>query len=121
MKLIIVSDILGVTYHSMKSTNTTHHNRKYFKKDLFKSLIEQVSLYVPDSPRKTFYRLYLEFEFNNYIIRKKSRISSKVLDRRVWTFESFEKAEKSFNTRIHQKTRLDRKSSRKYIEIKADS
>ncbi len=89
--------------------------------DLFnKYLLQQVSLYVPDSPRKAFYRLYLEFEFNNYVVRKESGIGSKVLDRRVWTYESFEKAEKSFNNRIHQKTRLDRKSSRKYIEIKSE-
>jgi hypothetical protein len=89
--------------------------------DLFnKYLLQQVSLYVPDSPRKTFYRLYLELEFNNYVVRKESGIGSKVLDRRVWTYESFEKAEKSFNNRIHQKTRLDRKSSRKYIEIKSE-
>jgi len=89
--------------------------------DLFnKYLLQQVNLYVPDSPRKAFYRLYLEFEFNNYVVRKESGIGSKVLDRRVWTYESFEKAEKSFNNRIHQKTRLDRKSSRKYIEIKSE-
>ncbi|MBF0230048.1 MAG: hypothetical protein HQK63_10775 [Desulfamplus sp.] len=105
----------------MKSPNTTHDNLKYAQKDLFKYLVEQVSLYVPDSPRKTFYKLYLEFEFNNYVIRKESGIGCKVLDRRVWSYESFEKAEKSFNKRIHQKTRPDRKSSRKYIEIKAES
>ncbi len=105
----------------MKSPNATHDNRKYSQKDLFKYLVEQVSLYVPDSPRKAFYRLYLEFEFNNYIIRKESGIGSKVLNRRVWTYESFEKAEKSFNNRIHQKIRPDRKCSRRYIKIKPES
>lgn len=93
----------------------------YIQNDLFKFTLNNIRLFAPDSPKKAFYTLSFEFEFNHYIIRKESGIGSKVLDRRVWTFESFEKAEKSFNNRIHQKTRLDRKSSRKYIEIKADT
>ncbi|MGD9731366.1 MAG: hypothetical protein AB7U45_04220 [Desulfamplus sp.] len=99
----------------------TQVTSRYAQKDLFKYLIKKVSLYVPDSPRKAFYRLSLEFEFNNYIICKESGIGSKVLDRRVWIYESFEKAENSFNKRIYQKIRPDRKSLRKYIEIKAES
>ena len=102
----------------MKSPNTTEVTSKYTQKDLFNYLLEQVSLHVPDSPRKAFYTISLEIEFDHYVIRKESGIGSKVLDRRVWRYKSFEKAEKIFNSRIHQKTRPDRKCSRRYIKIK---
>lgn len=89
---------------------------KYNQKDLFGSILKQRHLYAPDSPKKAFYSLSLEVDFGQYLIRKESGIASKVLDRREWRYHSLEDAEKSFNRIIHQKTKLDRKSSRKYID-----
>lgn len=89
---------------------------KYTQKDLFGCVLRSMYLFAPDSPKKAFYSLFIEVEFDNYIIRKESGIGSKVLDRREWKYHSLEEAEKSFNRIIHQKTRPDRKSSRRYID-----
>ena len=89
---------------------------KYAQRDLFGCMLKSMYLFAPDSPKKAFYTLSLEFEFNHYVIRKDSGIDSRTLDRREWRYQSLEDAEKSFNRRIHQKTRPDRKSSRKYVE-----
>jgi len=90
---------------------------KYTQKDLFGCVLKQRYLFDPNSPKKAFYSLFLEINFGQYLIRKESGIGSTVLDRRLWAYDSLEKAEKSFNRIIHQKTRPDRKSSRRYIEI----
>ena len=94
---------------------------KYTQRDLFEEIVRQVYLIAPKSDRKAFYRLSLEFEFNQYIIRKQSGIGSKVLDRRKWAHPSLAEAEKDFDLRIKQKTRSDLKYPRHYIEIKVDT
>lgn len=91
---------------------------KYTQGDLFKSILKQMYLIAPDSPKKAFYNLSLEFEFNQYFIRKESGFGSKILDSRKWEYPSLSEAEKSFNRRIKQKTRPDRKSPRHYIEVR---
>ncbi len=90
---------------------------KYTQGDLFKSTLKQRYLIAPNSPKKAFYTLSLEFEFDQYVIRKESGFGSKILDRRKWEYPSLLEAEKSFNRRIKQKTRPDRKSPRHYIEV----
>ena len=45
-------------------------------------------------------------------------IKARVLDKRIWPFENFEKAEKVFNRRIKEKTDPNRRGSpRKYKPI----
>ena len=89
--------------------------------DLFGEIIRSVYLFSPDSSKKAFYRLSLEIEFNQYVIKKLSGFGKKVLDRRRWIFDSLADAEKSFDRRVKQKTRSDRKSPRHYIEINPES
>ena len=93
-------------------------NTKYAQNDLFQHVLREVHLFAPNSPRKAFYSLSLGFEFSHYTIYKKSGIGSKVLDRRKWVYGTLPEAEKSFSNRLKQKTRPDRKSPRKYVEIK---
>ncbi|SLM31115.1 hypothetical protein MTBBW1_2710002 [Desulfamplus magnetovallimortis] len=92
---------------------------KYIQNDLFGKTLRAVYLFAPNSPKKAFYRLSLEIEFSQYIIRKQSGIGNKVLDHRKWIYKTLPEAEKSFNSRIRQKTCPDRKSQRHYIEIKS--
>ncbi|MBF0234447.1 MAG: hypothetical protein HQK65_15610 [Desulfamplus sp.] len=88
---------------------------KYAQNDLFQKILRHVYLSAPDSPKKAFYTLSLEIEFDQYVIRKQSGIGTKVLDRRKWIYQSLPEAEKSFESRIKQKTSLNRKSVRKYV------
>lgn len=87
------------------------------QKDLFGRIVREIRMVAPDSPKKAFYSLCLEIEFDQYIIRKESGIGSKVLDHREWKFASMEAADKNFNQRLKQKTSPNRKA-RHYIEIK---
>ena len=92
---------------------------KFAQRDLFGYILKSSYLYSPNSPKKAFYTLSLEFEFNQYVIRKKSGFGDTIFDRREWIYQTLHEAEKSFNSRIKQKTRPDRKSQRHYIEIKS--
>lgn len=68
----------------------------------------------PDSPKKAFYELSIEWRLGEYFLVKKSGAGDKILDVREWSYPSFEKAEKAFNSKIRQKTKPDKKI-RKYI------
>ena len=81
--------------------------------NLFPNQIKYVYL-IASSPKNAFYNLFLEELNGKYRIRKESGANNKVLDKRVWKFESLEKAEKKFNICIKQKTNINRKSNRKY-------
>ena len=90
---------------------------KFAQRDLFGQTLKSTYLFSPDSSKKAFYALSLEFEFGQYLIKKQSGFGDKVLDRRRWVFDTLSDAEKSFDRRVKQKTRSDRKSPRHYIEI----
>ena len=92
---------------------------KFTQGDLFGQILKAAYLLSPDSPKKAFYTLSLELEFNQYVIKKKSGFGDRVLDRRRWVFDTLSDAEKSFDRRVKQKTRPDRKSPRSYVEIKS--
>lgn len=94
---------------------------KYAQNDLFGETLKSTYLLSPSSPKKAFYSLSLEIEFNRYVIKKQSGFGDKILDRRTWVFDTLSDAEKSFDRRIKQKTRPDRKSPRHYIEIQKSS
>ncbi len=85
-----------------------------FQLNLFESHIIKKTHLVATSPRKAFYRLRLESHLGRYVIRKESGTGEKVLDRRIWTFDSRSIAEKRLGQRIRQKTDRKRKSPRKY-------
>lgn len=81
---------------------------------LFESHIIKDTLLVALSPRNAFYRLRLESHLGRYMIRKESGTGDKVLDRRIWVFDSRSIAEKRFGQRVRHKTDPNRKSPRKY-------
>ena len=81
---------------------------------LFESHTIKKTHLVASSPRKAFYRLRLESHLGRYVIRKESGTGEKVLDRRVWVFNSRSIAEKRFGQQVRQKTATNRKSPRKY-------
>jgi hypothetical protein len=81
---------------------------------LFESHTIKKTQLVASSPRKAFYRLRLESHLGRYVIRKESGTGEKVLDRRVWMFDSRSIAEKRFGQRVRHKTDPNRKSPRKY-------
>ena len=76
--------------------------------------IKEVCLIVPDSPGQTFYNICLEAYHGQYIVKKESGTRGKVWDKRSWTFDFFEDADKYFERRIKEKTNRNRKSPRKY-------
>jgi hypothetical protein len=82
--------------------------------NLFESHTIKDAHLVATSPRKAFYRLKLESHLGRYVIRKESGTGEKVLDRRIWMFDSRSIAEKRFGQRVRQKTDPNRKSPRKY-------
>ena len=81
--------------------------------NLFPNQIKHTRL-VASSPKNAFYNLWLEELNGEYRIRKESGAGKKVLDKRLWRFESLEKAEKTFEQRVRVKINPVRKSPRKY-------
>jgi len=85
---------------------------------LFQKELKHIHLVAPDSPKKAFYRLWLLKNEEEYLIRKESGIfERKVLDKRLWVFNSMGKAEKYFDRTIQKKTDPKRISPRKYIKV----
>jgi len=76
--------------------------------------IKEVYLILPDSPGQTFYNIRLETYHGQYLVKKESGTRGKVWDKRSWTFDFFEDADKYFKRRIKEKTNRNRKSPRKY-------
>ena len=76
--------------------------------------IKEVCLIVPNSPGQTFYNIRLETYHGQYLVKKESGTRGKVWDKRSWTFDFFEDADKYFKRRIKEKTNRNRKSPRKY-------
>jgi hypothetical protein len=76
--------------------------------------IKEVCLIVPNSPGQTFYNIRIETYHGQYLVKKESGTRGKVWDKRSWTFDFFEDADKYFKRRIKEKTNRNRKSPRKY-------
>ena len=77
-------------------------------------IISCVDLISPESPRKAFYKLWIEMLRGKYTVRKESGGRGKVFDRRLWEFGSLDEAEKYFDRRVGKKTDPDRRSPRRY-------
>ncbi len=82
--------------------------------NLFPEVIESAQLVVQNSPRGTFYRIWIEQNVGIYSVCKESGTKGKVLDRRCWPVENFDQAEMLFKKIVKEKTDLNRKSPRKY-------
>jgi len=82
---------------------------------LFQRIIIRNINLVSDSPKKAFYRLWLENCLGQYCVRKESGgQSNKTLNRRQWQFDSLPEAERFFDRKLREKTNPARKSPRKY-------
>lgn len=70
-----------------------------------------------DSPKKAFWNIRLEAQFETFTVIKESGIGDKVLDMRRWPHDSHDKALKDYRRRLRAKLNPGRKSTRKY-EVK---
>jgi len=91
-----------------------------------KPKIRQLSLFpdilcsaylVAESPKKAFYRIWIEANAGLFTVRKESGIWNTVLDKRAWYFDTLDKAQDLFDRRIKAKTNPQRKSPRKYTTV----
>lgn len=72
---------------------------------------------VCDSPKKAFWNIRLEAQFETFTVVKESGIGDKVLDTRRWVHDSHDRALKDYRRRLRNKLNPGRKSTRKY-EVK---
>ncbi|MBF0549878.1 MAG: hypothetical protein HQK60_05030 [Deltaproteobacteria bacterium] len=79
--------------------------------------IRRADLVASGSPKRAFYRLWIEKQEGRFCVHKESGASGKVLHRQVWCFTSFQTAEGFFLRRIKDKTNPQRHSPRKYSLI----
>ncbi len=79
---------------------------------LFGVILQSTELVAPESPRKAFYRIWIEMEMGSYYVCKESGGLDKVLDRRRWEFETLPAAEKDLGRRVREKMRPGRKVRR---------
>lgn len=72
-----------------------------------------------NSKRNAFYELSItqDFDSNKFTVQKISGANGVVYDKRNWIQDSYTEALKLFNSKIHDKTKVNRKSPRKYIII----
>jgi hypothetical protein len=88
--------------------------RKHEQLKLFTQKLNSAFLVAADSPRRAFYRIWIEDTAGKIRLVKESGVRGRVLDRRIWPFTDFQEAEKAYQRRIKAKTNPDRKSPRKY-------
>lgn len=86
--------------------------------NLFTVKVNSTLLVAPDSPRRAFYRIWIEKTDSQVNVVKESGIKGRVLDRRTWPFTDFAEAEKAYQRRIKAKTNPEGKSPRKYRSIR---
>lgn len=82
--------------------------------NLFTVKVNSALLVAAESPRRAFYRIWIEDTDGQISVVKESGVKGRVLDRRIWPCQDFEEAEKVYQRRIKAKTNPDRKSPRKY-------
>jgi hypothetical protein len=90
----------------------------------FRSKAEQLNLFTVkrnvahlealNSPRRAFYRIWIEETDGMIKLIKESGTKGRVLDRRSWPFNDLSHAEKLYHRRLSQKLDPNRKSPRKY-------
>ena len=90
-----------------------HQNDRYKQLSFFPERFCSAYLVAPDSPKKA-YRIWIESNACIYKVCKERGAKARILDKRSWSFEKFEAAQKMYDRRIKCKTNPDRKSPRKY-------
>jgi len=78
------------------------------------NVVKNVHLMVSDTPRQTFYSIWIEEHDETFRVHKVSGARGRVWDERVWEFASLDEAERLFNRRVKEKTDPNRRSPRKY-------
>ncbi len=78
------------------------------------NVVKNVHLVVSNTPRQTFYSIWIEVCHGTFRVLKVSGAKGKVWDKRVWEFSTLDEAEALFNRRIREKTDPGRRSPRKY-------
>jgi hypothetical protein len=81
---------------------------------LFTRKLDTAHLVAIDSPRQTFYTIWIEEADGQVQVVKESGVGGRVLDRRCWACEDLEAAKKLFDRQVKYKTNPNRKSPRKY-------
>lgn len=84
---------------------------------LFPIVLEEADLLALNSPRQTFYRIWIEENAGLYSIVKESGAGGKVLDRRSWKAETAEEAKGFLDRKLKEKTNPARKSPRRYTRL----
>lgn len=92
--------------------------KRHEQLNLFTVTVNSALLVAADSPRRAFYRIWIEDTHGQVRIVKESGVKGRVLDRRTWPCADVEEAEKAYQRRIRAKTNPDRKSPRKYRLIR---
>ena len=77
---------------------------KYRQVSLFPDILCSAYLLAPDSPKSAFYRIWIESDDGVFTVCKESGGKDKVLDQRVWPFDSLEEARKLFDRRVRDQT-----------------
>lgn len=73
------------------------------------TVLREVELIAPESPKKAFWRLRLVFCRGAYRIDKESGGGGKILDRRSWPQRDRERAERVFDRKVAEKLKPGRK------------
>ncbi|MDY0279030.1 MAG: hypothetical protein RBR35_00545 [Salinivirgaceae bacterium] len=77
-------------------------------------VVKNAHLVVSDTPRQTFYSIWIEEDCGTFRVHKVSGARGRVWDKRMWEFVSLGEAERLFNRRVREKTDPNRRSPRKY-------
>jgi len=85
-----------------------------FQLSLFPEQLCSAFLVATNSPKKAFYKIWIEANAGIFTVRKESGIKNRILDRRSWPFEDLARAIKLYEHRVEQKLDPERKSPRKY-------
>ena len=78
------------------------------------NVFKNAHLVVLNTPRQTFYSIWLEISHGAFRVLKVSGARGKVWDKKVWEFSTLDEAEALFTRRIREKTDPGRRSPRKY-------
>ena len=81
---------------------------------LFPDRLDSAYLIAQGSPRKAFYRIWIEKSGGRIVVMKESGAKGRVLDRRCWPMENEDEARKLFDRQLKSKTNSERKSPRIY-------
>ena len=76
--------------------------KSYEQLNLFTAKMKSALLVALDSPRRAFYRIWIEDTDGQVQVVKESGVKGSVLDRRIWPFTDFTEAEKAYQCRSYK-------------------